>query len=148
MPGDAVADDGFGFDLSLEGNRLLVGAYLHDQLGQDVGAAYVYEHLIPPIDGWIEQQKLLPGGPTVHANDVFGAAVSLSGDMAAIGAPKSENTAVTDDDLGAVFVYRYDDGTDQWNASQTLRASNGQQGAQFGRAPQGACRAFGWWGLG
>lgn len=134
LASDGMAGDGFGYDLSLDGNRLLVGAYLHDQLGQDVGAAYVFQHVIPPINGWIQQQKLLPSGPTVHANDVFGAAVSLSGDMAVVGAPKSENSAVTDDDLGAAFVYLYDDGTSQWNSVQTLRARNGQLGAQFGRS--------------
>jgi hypothetical protein len=42
-PSDGANGDGFGSGVALDGTRLMVGAYLHDHYGTDVGGAYVYE---------------------------------------------------------------------------------------------------------
>jgi len=66
------------------GNTLLAGAPWDRALGFDSGAAHVFRH-----DGtqWQETAKLLASDGAAYAH--FGAPVSLSGDMALIGAPSA-----------------------------------------------------------
>jgi len=70
--------------LNRAGETLLAGAPWDRALGFDSGAAHVFRH-----DGtqWYETAKLLAsdGAPYAH----FGAPVSLSGDMALVGAPSA-----------------------------------------------------------
>ncbi|MEZ5471727.1 MAG: FG-GAP repeat protein [Marinicella sp.] len=132
LPQDGLAGDGFGYALSLDNNQALIGAYLADDVTQDAGAAYIYQHLIPPIDSWVMQEKLTPVGLFINSNDVFGAAVGISGDLAVVGAPKFDQSAVTDDDQGGVFVYRKDS-QNNWIFSDVLTNSSNQLGAQYGR---------------
>jgi hypothetical protein len=77
---DVQSDDRFGHAVSVDGQRALVGAYGHDVLGDDAGAAYVFEY-----DGlqWQETAKLLADDG--QAFDQFGWSVSLSGDRAVVG---------------------------------------------------------------
>ncbi len=87
---DVVVNDGFGFTVSLSGNRALVGASQTD----GTGAAYVFV-----FDGatWTQEAKLTPAGAPAGAN--FGYAVSLSGGRALIGAFTENNTT------GAAYVF-------------------------------------------
>ncbi|MDA0745487.1 MAG: choice-of-anchor J domain-containing protein, partial [bacterium] len=69
-----------------------------------------------------EPVRLLPEGST--AGDLFGAAVSVSGDLAVVGAPAEGNQK------GAAYVFQQVDGT--WAQRARLVAGDGMAGDQFG----------------
>lgn len=80
VPADAASQDFYGWDVAIDGGRILAGAHLHDAAGEDAGAAYVFDaatgeqlHKFIPDD-------LIPGAR-------FGLAVDLHGDFAAVTAP-------------------------------------------------------------
>jgi hypothetical protein len=79
-PTDGEAGDYFGGAVSVAGDRLLVGAYRDDGVGEDSGAVFVY---VRDNGTWSEQQKLVPSDPA--ALDLFGVSVSLDGTGAMIG---------------------------------------------------------------
>jgi len=121
-PIDAAALDEFGRSVSVDGEVALVGADRNDDMGVDSGSVYVFRY-----DGvsWVEEQKLTAsdGSPV----DNFGRSVSLSGDVAIVG-------AWGDDDMGsesgAAYVFRFDGSL--WEEQQKLTASDGHAGEAFG----------------
>ncbi len=82
---DGAEGDEFGASVAVQGDTLLVGAPRHDALGQDSGAAYVFQR---SGDTWAQATKIVPR--TIGASDLFGHAVSLSGDTAVVGAPQDD----------------------------------------------------------
>ena len=78
---DATQYDWFGNFVEVSGARVLVGAMMHDELGQNSGAAYVFED---SPNGWVETAKLVPSDGAL--NDQFGVEGGLSGDFAVVGA--------------------------------------------------------------
>jgi hypothetical protein len=98
---DAGADDNFGSGLELDGDTLVVGANKHE-VDQNVnaGAAYVF---VKPAAGWaksVESTELTAPAPA--AQDQFGTAVAVSGDVVAVGAP---NRTISARKQGAVYVF-------------------------------------------
>ena len=87
---DGAANDQFGIDLSLSGDRAFIGALQEDEMPNNSGSVYVYD-----FDGttWNESQKItsLDG----EAGDIFGYSVSLEGSQTLVG-------AFGDDDKGSV----------------------------------------------
>ena len=81
LASDGSDGDTFGNRVSLSGNRALVGASHHREVGGFSGSAYVFA-----FDGtsWIEEAKL--AASDASPGDLFGFSVSLSGDRALIGA--------------------------------------------------------------
>ena len=78
---DGEEDDLFGFSVSLDGNRALIGADQDDVNGFRSGSAYVFAS-----DGqaWSQEANLIPtDGEMFHR---FGRSVSLSGTRALVGA--------------------------------------------------------------
>jgi hypothetical protein len=73
--------DFFGTSVSLDGNRVLIGAYKDDDRGTDSGAVYLFDY-----DGsaWTQRAKLTAADGA--DDDYFGISVSLSGDRALVGA--------------------------------------------------------------
>jgi hypothetical protein len=92
-----------------------------DDNGDNSGSAYVF---VRGGAGWIEQQKLLPRDAA--AGMYFGAAVSVSGDTALIGAPGSPSRGV----WGAVYVFARAGG--RWTEQQKLLPRDGGLGDSFG----------------
>lgn len=95
-PDDA---DRFGYSVSLSGDRALVGADGDDcAAGVNCGAAYVFAY-----DGsiWNEEQILTASDAAVR--DWFGHSVSLSGDVALIGAYADDCAA--GDACGSAYVF-------------------------------------------
>ncbi|MDG2424232.1 MAG: GC-type dockerin domain-anchored protein, partial [Phycisphaerales bacterium] len=92
----------FGDDVSLDGDRLLIGVTLDDDVANNAGAAFIYERNAK--GEWIQQAKLLASdGQEAH---YFGNCVALDGDTAVIAASKY------DGDIGLVYQYaRQSDGT-------------------------------------
>jgi hypothetical protein len=121
---DMSPGDGFGIAVAVYGDTAIVGAYLDnlpDGGGDDGGSAYVFVR----SDGvWTEQAHLF--APDAAAGDLFGAAVALSGDTAAIGAP------IDDSQTGAAWVFvRTGAG---WAPQARLRASDREAFDAFGNA--------------
>ena len=120
---DTVAGDQFGYDISTDGQSILVSALAASYAGNStVGAAYVFEK----TGGlWLETQKLTPSMPDILDN--FGLSLSLSGDAIVVGARN-------DDDLGnqAGAAYVFEDFGAGWVETAKLFASDGISGDAFG----------------
>lgn len=121
---DAAEEDLFGFSVSIDGDVIVVGAYVDDDTVFSSGSAYVWE-----FDGadWVEKQKLHASDPANKA--YFGTSVAISGDVIAVGAG---NLADADDQSGAVYVFEYD-GAD-WIETQKLKTSDAAMNDFFGSA--------------
>lgn len=96
-PSDLAPLDQFGYSVSVDAYRALIGAPLHNEVGNNSGAAYVFTDM---SDGWTQEAKLVPG--TLAPLDHFGYSVSISGDWAAAGAPLHNTVG---DDAGAAYVF-------------------------------------------
>ncbi len=112
---DGAAGDHFGSGLALSGNRLLIGA---EGDASGAGSAYVFEDA---GFGWGQQAKLVASDAS--ANEQFGHAVGLDGDLAVITAPAA-------DSVGAAYVFKRIGFT--WTQQQKLVASTPSQNAEFG----------------
>ncbi len=120
---DAAAGDHFGRAVSISGDVAVIGASSDDDAGSDSGSAYVFR-----FDGtnWNSEAKLTASDAA--AGDFFGRSVSISGDVAVIG-------AVTDDAgsaSGSTYVFRFDGST--WSEEDKLVAFDAEEGDRFGRA--------------
>ncbi len=94
---DGAAEDAFGENVSVSGNRIMIGGQLNDDKGRDSGAAYVFER---NSDGtWSETTKLLAEDGA--AGDEFGIGVGISGGIAFIGAAGDDSAA------GSAYVYEF-----------------------------------------
>ena len=115
-PEDATA--GFGADVAVSGEVMLVGAPSDAEIASGRGAAYVFRRI---GDTWVQEKKILPPEDVVGIS--FGLDVDLDGDTALIGAYRDFSS-------GAVYVYRCD-GTD-WVLETTLTAPEPEGSDQFG----------------
>jgi len=106
----------------VSGNVAIVGAYRDDDMGTDSGSAFVFRW-----DGatWAEEQMLLAGDGT--AWDQFGYCVSISGDLAVIGAISDDDNGLS---AGSAYVYRWNGSS--WIQEQKLLSSDGAADDQFG----------------
>lgn len=106
---DAAPLARFGRSVSVQGDVALVGAY-RDNL--EAGGVYVFRY-----DGalWNEEQKLTASDAA--AGDRFGCGVSVSGDVALIGAYRKGET-----ESGAAYVFRFDGS--RWQEEQELLADD------------------------
>ncbi len=137
-----TASDRFGYSVSLndEGTRLAVGANYEssDSSVENTGAAYVFDY-----DGsdWSQTTKLAPSN--LSEDDKFATKLDLSGDGAtlAVGVYLEDSSATGIDgdetnndaeDSGAVYVFAYDGSS--WSQSAYIKASNAEEGDQFGRS--------------
>jgi len=125
VPGDGAAGDIFGTRVSLAGERALVGAPGDDYSGLfGAGSAYLFE--LQPGGAWIQRAKLLPGTP--GNSDGFGAALSLSGERALIGALGDDDQGV---DSGAAYVFERQPGG-AWSRVAKLLGAGAVSGDRFG----------------
>jgi len=123
---DGQSSDRFGYSVSLDGDRLAIGAYLDDDNGNDSGSAYVFERDVD--GGWVEVSKLLAlDGAT---SDHFGHSISLDGDRLAIGAYLEDDNG---NDSGSAYVFeRGVDGN--WVEVSKLIALDAAKIDQFGQS--------------
>ena len=123
-PVNGTENDEFGFSVSISGDRALVGSYLDDGNGIDSGAAYIYTF----ENGlWSQTVKLTASDGA--ANDNFGISVSLSGNIALIGANLDDDNAWNS---GSAYIYKYDGS--KWVENEKLTASDAGSNNQFGYA--------------
>lgn len=108
---DGTDADNFGVSLAILDDRLLIGSRLaQDSNGVRTGAVHVYERV---NNNWDLVTKIMPdnGGE----EDYFGYSVALEADVALIGSPQADSTAI---DAGAAFIYRLTNG--QWVKETTF----------------------------
>jgi len=120
---DGAADDAFGASVGIDASVAIVGARFDDQgNAEDIGSAYVYR-----FDGadWFEEAKLIASDG--EAQDLFGAAVDVSGDFAIVGAPYTDDFG---DGSGSAYVYLYDG--IGWSSEGKLLAADGVGSSEFG----------------
>ena len=121
---DAAVDDYFGFSVSVSGDTTVVGAYQDDDGGTESGSAYVF---VRSAGVWRQQAKLTASDAA--AWDLFGKAVSVSGDTAVMG-------AVEDDDggssSGSAYVFVRSGTT--WSLQAKLTASDAVAFDRLGRS--------------
>jgi len=100
---DAEPADEFGFSVAVEGQVILVGAYSDDSTDVDSGSAYVFCH---NGHSWVQEQKLV--GSELARGNYFGWSVSLSGDLALIGAPYGFQNRPAGL-FGSAYAYRFNE---------------------------------------
>ncbi len=94
VPPDLASGDSFGQAVAIEGNTIVIGAYLADVQGVGgVGAAYVYRER---AGSWIFDEKIVP---SILENVLLGWSLAVQRDRAVISAPFHTLNQ------GAVYVY-------------------------------------------
>ena len=133
---DGAAGDVFGFAVSVsaDGSTIAVGAFGDDDNGESSGSAYVFTR---PATGWSSSATTTSAKLTASdgvESDVFGSAVSVSGDGSTIAVG-----AFMDDDNGesSGSAYVFTRPATGWSSSATttsakLTASDGAEGEWFG----------------
>ena len=125
---DAAADDRFGSSVSISGDTVVVGAPSDDHAGPFSGSVYVFGRNQGGADNWGEVEKLTASDAEPEAN--FGRSLAISADTVVIGARR---WAGTTSDSAYVFE-RNKGGPDNWGEVNTLTASDGAAGDDFGAA--------------
>ncbi len=124
--GDGAIDDWFGSAISLDGNRLAIGAYTADIGGNNnQGAVYIFDF---NGSSWSESQKLTASDGAPY--DDFGRAISLDGNRLAVGAWYAN----IDGKINPGAAYLFDFNGSSWSESQKLTASDGAVEDRLGRA--------------
>ncbi len=132
----AFTNDFFGCAVAVDHATIVIGAEA-PIAGAGAGSAFVFER---GATGWGQVQKLVPSNPS--DNDLFGRAVSVRGDLVAIGAfhedgagvgvaaPDTANGAT---DSGAAYLYRK---TSSWPASESryVKSFAPTAGDEFGQS--------------
>ena len=101
-PSDGSSAVLFGSSVSLSGDRVLVGADEDGHAGPSSGSAYVYERNASGT--WSEAAKLTASDAA--ARDFFGNSVSLSGNLALIGAYRENGGDLSDS--GSAYMFERD----------------------------------------
>jgi len=122
------ADGNFGTSVAISGDRAIIGAIAEGS--DDQGAAYLFER-----DGggsWLEVAKLLASDREV--DDRFGVSVSISGDLAIVGAifGGTDGLPVSDEE-GAAYLFERD-GSGTWREVAKIQASDKKIHDYFGES--------------
>jgi len=121
---DAAEWQFFGESVSISGTTALVGAYGTKTGGYSTGAVYVFH-----FNGitWIEETILRSGD--IASGDQFGKSLSLSGDVAIIGAQYEDTGASA---AGAAYIFRYNGAA--WEEEIKLQSSDAELEDYFGKS--------------
>ena len=120
---DGAATDNFGSSVSISGDRAIVGSYGDDDNGTNSGSAYIFAPNDVNPNNWDQIAKLTASDGA--ANDNFGIDVSISGDLAIVGAYQHYS-----DGTGKAYIFKWN-GTN-WVQQDKLTASDAATGDQFG----------------
>jgi len=121
---DTGGGDQFGSSVAIAGDLIIVGARLHDHLGDsDRGGAYVF---VRSGAAWYQQAELAAGDGS--PGDFFGASAALSGETAVIGAQRDSFS--NDSRAGSAYVFVRNGST--WSQQAKLIASDADDNDQLG----------------
>ncbi len=113
LASDQQPGDEFGFAVAIDGDTALISGLQHIHEGAPgTSAVYVFRY---NGSSWMETQELLASAGTW--GDGFSFSVSLSGDLAVIGAPSDDDAGTN---FGASYVFRYDSKSETWVEEQKL----------------------------
>jgi len=121
---DAVANDWFGWSVSISGDYAVIGAVGNDDDGDYSGSAYVFHR---SGTTWTQQAKLTASDAVAFDN--FGWSVSISGDYAVIGAYGDGDDG---DYSGSAYVFERSGTT--WTQQAKLTASDAVAFDKFGKS--------------
>ncbi len=97
---DGAASDFFGASVSISGDVAVIGALGGDTIDLNTGEAYIFEK---PPGGWVDMpQTAILFALDAASNDQLGFSVSISGDVAVVGAIGDDDNG---DDSGSAYVY-------------------------------------------
>lgn len=121
--------DGFGGSVFVSGDVMFIGASGDGDIGFDnSGCVYVFRYN-SITNSWAEEQKLLASDRA--SDDRFGYPVSLSDDVAVIGAQYDDDNGT---DSGSAYVFRFDSIANSWVEEQKLLPSDGAVEDLFGHS--------------
>jgi hypothetical protein len=121
---DKAVGDWFGGSVSISGNVVIVGATYADPDGtEDAGKAYIFRY---NGTSWVQEAILTASDKA--ANDNFGNSVSISGDVAIVGAYYASPDRTID--AGKAYIFKYN-GT-SWIEEDILIAPDKARGDNFG----------------
>jgi hypothetical protein len=129
---DAASNDRFGKSVAIDGNTVVVGAYLDDDAGTYSGSAYVFL----TTDGgatYGQVAKLTAADGT--SNDYFGVSVAIAGNTIVVGANQPaywDGSSHVDDGPGSVYVFRTTDGGATYGQVAKLTAADAAASDYFG----------------
>ena len=103
---DGSSSDYFGYSVSISGDYIVVGAYGNDDNGSSSGSVYIYKK--DSSDNVAQIAKII--GSDTDSYDYFGSAVSIDGNLIAVGAYGKNSNAylfkvATDDTVSEVSKY-------------------------------------------
>jgi hypothetical protein len=120
-PADQSNEDYFGWDVSIDGDRLVSSSIFDDDMGSQSGAAYLFDR----IDGvWAEQYKFVASNG--DSQDQAGQTCCVQGDQVLM------SSWYGNDDKGSAWLWQQNGTT--WSEVAELQASNGETTDIFGRA--------------
>ena len=121
---DSQTSDEFGACVALSGDTAAASAPRDDtSAGAGAGSVYLF---VRSGTAWSMEQKI--EASDAGANDRFGGALALAGDVALVGA--REHDGLAGNDTGAAYVFRRTGAV--WSEEQQLLASDAQAGDLFG----------------
>lgn len=122
---DAATNHSFGISVSLSQDNAIVGAQLWNSSGQSDGSVYIFSKNQGGTNNWGEVKKLIASDGT--ATDFFGSSVSISNNIALVGAVKGGNGN------GSAYVFVKDQGgINNWGEVSILTASDAAFNDKFG----------------
>jgi hypothetical protein len=124
LPSDGTQDDNFGRSISIDSNLALIGAPGDDKNGSASGSAYIYRW---HDNQWQEEAILLADDGAEEDN--FGLSVSVSADLALIGADGDDDL---DDLSGSAYIFRRRQDGQGWQQEAKLLPSHGMRHGRFG----------------
>lgn len=129
----------FGSSVAIDGDMILVGAMWEDKDASggnpisSAGAAYFF--LRDSMGVWNQAQKLIASDR--EADDRFGSAVSINGNIAVVGAPAEDHNSsgggLYKSFSGAAYIFERDT-SGIWSPPQKVTASDRESGDIFGTA--------------
>jgi len=127
---DGALDDHFGGSVSLSGDLALVGAHRDDDKGNNSGSAYLFGRDEGGDNAWGQAAKLTADDGATW--DLFGWSVSLSGDLALVGARYDDDNGA---DSGSAYLFARNQGGDNaWGQAAKLTADDGARDDTFGQS--------------
>lgn len=113
----------FGITLDMFEDFLIVGAPLHNGIGNDQGAAYIFSL---KNDHWQQDAELKTSG--IDDLDQFGSEVRITNNFAFVSAVKDDDKGINS---GAIYIYKKESDS-IWVFHQKIVPDDGQPGDEFG----------------
>ena len=121
---DSAYRDYFGASVSISGSYAIMGARGNNDDGSDSGSAYVFQR--NPGGQWSQASKLTASDAA--SGDKFGVSVSVSGDLAIVGAGLDDDNA---SNSGSVYAFKRNE-SGAWIQDAKLLASDPTANDYFG----------------